>query len=165
MSRLKRLWILIGFGVLVWIAFQFIPNDEKKIRSTLEDLVRTVSIEPEDGNIQMWRKSERMLGFFTDDLAIEIEGLPEQGVAIRSKMDLSQAFLSIRLEQIKRLEVRLADLLIKIAPDQETATVFTSALVRMNDAKDSFAQELKFHMEKNRGQWLINHVQAIQTLQ
>lgn len=165
MSRGKLIVIILGVALLVWVGLKLFPDDEKRIRSVLAQLVETVTIEPDDGNIQWIFKSERLAGFFTDDLVIEAEGWSRYAEPITSKVDLSQNFLALQRIATKQLNVRLSDLLVKIAPDGETATVLTSALVRINDTKDPFAQELKFTFEKVDGRWLIKRVEILQTLQ
>lgn len=114
-------------------------------------------------------KSQKLAGFFAPEivLQVELEAWEREVAPITKAADLSEHYLMMTQGRIgiNLLDVRIVDVLTRIAPDKQTASVLASAIVRVNTQREPVAQELKMEWEKVQGRWLIKRLDAIRTLQ
>jgi hypothetical protein len=160
----KRLLLMVGFALLVWVAMRHFTSDEQKLKSFLTKLAATASVKTDENLIGRVVKAERVIGFFADAVSLEIEGPRDVMPSIQNKTDIQQSMMAL-YQQTRELDVKFLDILIKVGADQQKASAFTTVVVRVTGEAQPYGQELKINFEKHQGRWLITHVQAIQTIQ
>jgi hypothetical protein len=161
-SRLVALAIFVLLAI--WFVLAFFPSDEQKIKEQLTRLAETVSVTNEEGNISRGIKASRASGYFTPEISFEVEGPRDQVPPISNGTELQQSLMQL-FSTTRNVEVKFLDLFIKISDDKVSATALATAVVRLNNEPQPSAQELKLHLQKEKGQWLIHSLQAIQTIQ
>jgi hypothetical protein len=160
----KRLLVLIGLALLVWVGLQYFTSDEQRIKSLLPKLATTASVKADENLIGRALKAERVIGFFADSVSLEIEGPRDVMPKIETKTDIQQSMMAL-YQQTRDFDLKFLDILVKVADDKQSASVFTTALVRATGETQPYGQELKIKFDKVQGRWLIKRIEAIQTIQ
>jgi hypothetical protein len=174
LKRFRFLVVLVSVTAsLVWLGFRFWPSNENVVESRLHDLAETLSYTKPEGVVRQSIRVHRLVEFFTADLLIDLSGVSmgrgRLGGLIQGRDGLS---LSLRAmpEEFRSLNVEFVDVLVKMAPDQSSATAFASALItaemdRSRLRETTAAQELKFELKRNGATWEIVRVVTYRTLQ
>lgn len=168
MKPAKIFFALIAVALVVWLGCKFFPSNEKQIRNRLQELAETVSLKPSDGNIARLMKSQKLASFFAPEivLQVEFEAWERETSSVTKPSDLSEHYLLMTTRfGVKLLDLRIVDVLPKIGPDKQSASVLASAIVRVNEQREPIAQELKIDWEKVNRRWVIKRLEAIRTLQ
>ena len=165
MSRLPHVVILFALGAIAYFGYRWYvaSDDERRIRAALDDLAVTVGESGEDGLAQMTRAA-RLGRFFTPDVVVDL-GPPYMPVQGR---DTIMAMAAKAQVPGGGLDVRFVDVSIDVAPSGEAAVARLTATVRSRDGTVGSgldAKELEMAWRKLDGEWLIERVTGIETLE
>jgi hypothetical protein len=155
--------MLAVLAAVVWGILRLFPSDEEKIRQRLVGLAGTVSTERGEGNIARMAKANRLSGFFTRDVLIEVSVQRRHIPVIRGRDELAQMYLALR-GNVGDLKIELLDSTIRLGPEPDEATALVATRATINGEREAI-QELRFHFQKIEGDWLISNVQTSQTMQ
>ena len=109
--------VLVAAVILagVWISRLLFPSDETTIRRILADVAESASLKANTHPLVRLGGANKLAGFFTSDVVIEIEGVPVQAHAINGREELIQAVTAarasvqaVKIEFLDAEEARLA---------------------------------------------------------
>jgi hypothetical protein len=135
--------------------YYFFPDPERVIRKELAGLAETINKET-SGNISKIANVNRIAGYFTTDVSIQVEG--RYARTIQGKDEVLQLAMAAR-SQIRSINLSFADLHVVVDPDEESAKAHVTALVQIDNDPDLYVQELKMQLRKIDGEWLISHIE------
>jgi hypothetical protein len=95
------------------------------------------------------------------EITVAIPGHSTQ--TINGRDDLLSAVAGAR-SAVHGFNVEFFDILVTVAPDQNSAVANLTAKGNVPAEKDFYVQELKFLLKKVEGQWLIFRVETVKTL-
>jgi hypothetical protein len=154
---------LIGAGLaalFAWALVKSLPNDQKAIQSLLTGLVQAASIKPNESGFARLAYADRLAGYFTTNVTIQVEGFGTDFAAINGRTELVQAAMAAR-SQLPQAQFELADLNIKVHPDKHSAGVYAVVRGQINYETNRFGHALKMVASKSAGRWLISQVQTV----
>lgn len=159
--RLVLLLVLVGLGY--WLYTFFFPGPEKVIRQRLAKLAQAASIRPDQGLLSRGAAIQELAGYFDSEIEIPVNwrGGSQHSLAGRDEIIETAKLAHARF---KHLKIEFLDLNVTLAPDKQSATVHLTAKVTSSDQSDFQVQELKFHLRKANGDWLIFKIETIRTL-
>jgi len=161
LTRNIALLALIGLGYWLWTVF--FPNDEKIILKRINRLATLMTFNSTEGNFARVANVEEAAGLFAQEVEIVVDTPGHSQEMISSRQELRQRAFAVRTA-LSGLEVRFFDLNVTIADDRSNATVHLTGQARIGGERDLFVQELKFHLRKMEGKWLIVRVETVRTL-
>ena len=148
-------------GLLAWLVFTLLPDEEKAIRSLLVRLVQAAAIKPKDSGFARLAYADRLAAYFTTNVDIQVEGFGADFSSINGRAELVQAALAARA-QLRQAEFSLADVHIKFPPEERKANAYVVITGQINYETNQFGQALRMVLVKDNGQWLISHVHTVQ---
>jgi len=162
-ARIILLATIIGGGVWLWMYFH--PGPEEAIRRRLADVAREVSFPGGEGMVARAAHSQKLAGYFTREVSLMID-LPE--ISSREGMsrdEIAQFALMVRSSPYFRsLKVQCLDPVITLGADRRSANV--ELTLRAETAGDKYlvVQEMAFTLKQVAGEWLIERVATVKTL-
>jgi SnoaL-like domain len=164
MKLFLRLLLLAGLIALaVWGRGALFPNPKKVITTRLVKLADVASFSAREGKIAQVANVERMGAFFTDDVEVVIDAPGVEHRALNGRQELTQVALAAR-SSINGLKVELPDIVVDLDPDNQSAVANVTLRASISGQSDLIVQELRFHLKKVDGAWLIAHIETVKTL-
>lgn len=161
-NRVILIIILAALGF--WLYTILFPNPEKVVLKRISSLAQTATVSASDGNITRAAKVSSIIGYFSTDAEIHVEG-PEVGTRSITGRDEIRELAAGGMANVSSLTVAFDDATAQVAPDKQSAEVSCTARVSAKNSKDFGIQELRFHLKKIDGDWLITRVETVKTLQ
>lgn len=160
--RIVLLAAVAALGFWLWTIL--FPSPEKIVLKKVASLATTATIAADDSNLARAGKAVKLASFFATDaeIIINIPDLASHSVSGREQIKESAMG---GFAQITSLKVQFFDATAVVGPDKQAADVSCTAKVSAGDRKDYGIQELHFQFKKIDGDWLITHVETVQTLQ
>lgn len=160
MKRLLQIIVLVAFGVggyFVWTWTH--PSPEKAIRKQMEKLAETLTGKPGEGNFARVAGINKTLSFFTLNIYINGEGIPQVNESIQGQTELQQALFAAR----SRIDgaITFHEIHVIVAPEATNARVNFHAVARLSGQNEPYSQDLKAEFVKTDGKWLISRVDPI----
>jgi len=154
---------LLGAGVWVWMYFH--PSPESAIRRRLADVAREVSFGGNEGMVAKAVHAQNLAGYFGRDVALRID-LPELSAReSMSRDEIMQFALALRSSPYFRsLHVQCLDPVITLGADRKSAVVDLTLRAETTGDKYLVVQEMKFTLKEVDGEWLIQRVETVRTL-
>jgi hypothetical protein len=159
--RIFLLAVLVGLGLWGWRAW--FPGPEAVIRKRLTELARTASFSANEGALAKLANAQSLTAFCTPDVEITVDIPGHSTQTINGHDELLSAVAGAR-SAVHGLNVEFFDILVTVAPDQNSAEANLTAKGKVSGEKDFYVQELKFLLKKVEGQWLIFRVETVRTL-
>jgi hypothetical protein len=161
----KRLLQIIVFlacaaaGYFLWTWTH--PSPEKAIRKQMEKLAETLTGKPGEGNFARVAGIHKTLSFFTPNIYINGEGIPQVNESIQGQTELQQALFAAR----SRLDgaITFHEIHVSVGPEATNARVNFNAVARLTGQNEPYSQDLKAEFVKLEGKWLISRVDPIAT--
>ena len=162
MKRLLQIIVLIAAavaGYFVWIWTH--PSREEAIRKQMEKLAETLVAKPGEGNFARVAGINKTLSFFTSNIYINGEGIPQVNESISGQTELQQALFAAR----SRLDgaITFNEIHVEVGPESTNARVNFNAVARVSGQTEPYSQDLKAEFVKVDGKWLISRVDPIGT--
>jgi len=159
--RLIVVVILAGLGF--WGSRVWFPGPEEVIRKRLSELARTASFSGSEGTLVKLAGAQALAAFCTPDVEITVDIPGHFRQTFSGQDELVQAAVGAR-RAAGGLNVQFFDIIVTVAPDQNSAVADLTAEGRVRGEKDFYVQELKFMLRKVDGKWLIFRVETVKTL-
>jgi len=161
--RLIIVLALIGLGFGAWRLVYSSPNHI--IRSKLQQLAKTASLTPKDGNFVRVYKIEHLPEFFTRDVVINVDlrGIGQTTIEGRDEVRqyVNAAFSPQGLGELK---TQFRDVSVTLAPDKQSAVANLTGEFTVDGQHDFFVVELNLLFKKVEGEWLIYKIETVRTL-
>jgi hypothetical protein len=153
--------VVAALGVWGWIVLH--PSPERLIRKQLDGVARAVSFGPDQGNLARLASAERLGGFFSTNVEVQIDVPGRQEHRLAGRDEIQQAALGARAS-LHALRVIFPDVTVIISADEESAVADLTLEAQSEGEMDRIVQEMKVTLRKINGQWLIVKVETVRTL-
>lgn len=160
-SRLLLFTVLAALAGWAWTILH--PSPERAIRKQLEGVARAVSFGPEQGSLARLAGAERLAGFFSTNVDIEIDVPERQEHRMAGREEVQQAALAAR-GALRALRVSFPDVTVVVNADQQSAVADLTLQALAEGQMDRIFQEMKVTLRKINGEWLIVKVETVRTL-
>ncbi len=144
---------------MVWIGFKLFPNDERLIRGRLAAIAKLASIRPNESPLARVANASKLVDFFTQDVAIEVDGLE---LSVNDRNDLREAVLAAR-SNLRQAEVQFVDVHVRFPEGRNAAITYLNAIAQVDGLTNAFGRELKISLRKIDRAWLVSRVESIPT--
>jgi ketosteroid isomerase-like protein len=159
--RIVVIAVLAGLGFWGWrIMF---PSPEQVIRKRLTELARTASFSGKEGALVRLANAQAVTSFCTPDVEITVDIPGFSRHTFEGHDELLQAIAGA-MSNGRGFNVEFFDIIVTVAPDQNSATANLTAKGVLSGEKDLYIQELKFCLRKVEGKWLIFRADSAKTL-
>jgi hypothetical protein len=150
---------LAAAGYFLWMWTH--PSPEKAIRKQMEKLAETLVAKPGEGNFARVAGINKTLSFFTSNIYINGEGIPQVNESIQGQTELQQALFAAR----SRLDgaITFNEIHVTVGPEATNADVNFHAVARLSGQTEPYSQDLKAEFVNTDGKWLISRVDPIGT--
>jgi len=160
-----RAGVLVLLALALYFALTRLwPDDERRIRDTLDELAAVVSAPAGDG-IALVTRAAQLGSFFADDVVIDL-GRPFNPIHGRETIVGLAARMQIPGEG---LDVRFVDVTVDLLPGGDVAVVRLTATVRAHGQsvldRTLDAKELEMRLRKVGGDWTIDEVLGVETIE
>lgn len=163
MKIVVRFVLMLAVAALgVWLWLVLFPSPEKVIAGQFEKLARAASVRPGEGYLPRLIGAQKVGGFFSDSVEVNIDLPGRQQHATMSRDDIVQAMLAA--DSSGGLTVKFPDINVAVGADKETAQADITVEARVPGGQDMMVQAMKFTLRKIAGKWLITRVQTVRTL-
>lgn len=152
---------LAGVGYWVWITF--FPSPEIAIRKRLAALAEVAAFPANEAPLSRLANAQKLGNFFTTDVEITVDIPGRSQQTFSGREELVQAAVAAR-STVNGLNVEFLDIIVVLAPDNETAVVNLTAKAKIPGERDFYVQELKFSLKNIKGDWMIFKVETVKTL-
>lgn len=161
MTRLALGSALIALGVWGWQVFY--PSPEHAIRSRLAELARAATISPNESALIKLAKAQKLASFFTVDTEIRIDLPGRFPQSLNGRDELMQAVAGAR-SAVKSLKVEFVDVSVTVESDSVSGSAHFTVKADVSGESTPQVEELEAQFRKLDGDWLIKHVENVQTL-
>ena len=154
---------VVGIAVAFWLWTVLFPSPQRVIQKRLNQLAKTATFDPKEGAISKAIKIDKLGGFFASqiELKVNIPGLHPD--AITTREELKQAAMAA-VSAARGITTEFVDIKIELNPDKQGAYVDLTLNGKAGGEADPIVQQLKFHLKKIDGEWLITRVQTTSPL-
>ncbi len=159
--RILALAVFIAAGFWLWNLF--FPNPERVIRKRFDAIARTACVSPRESALAQLDNATRLAAFCTPDIQITVDVPGNSRHSISGRDDLLRTLMLVR-SNFGGLFVEFLDLNIQIDGGNNSAVVNLTARGRVPGEHDLVVQELRFVLNKIKGDWLISKVETVKTL-
>jgi hypothetical protein len=159
-KRLLQIVLLVILGVAGYFLWTWThPTPEKAIRKQMEKLSETLVSKPGEGNFARVAAINKTLSFFTPNVYINGEGIPQVNESIQGQTELQQALFAAR----SRLDgaITFSEVHVIVGPEATNARVNFHAIARLSGQNEPYSQDLKADFVNSDGKWLIARVDPI----
>jgi len=159
-KRLLQIVLLLAAalaGYFLWIWAH--PTPEEAIRKQMEKLSETLVAKPGEGNFARVAGINKTLSFFTPNIYINGEGIPQVNESIQGQTELQQALFAAR----SRLDgaITFHEIHVQVGQEKTNARVNFHAVARLSGQNEPYSQDLKAEFANVDGKWLISRVDPI----
>lgn len=135
------------------------PSPEKAIRKQMENLADTLVAKPGEGNFARVAAINKTLSFFTPNIYINGEGLPQVNESIQGQTELQQALFAAR----SRIDgaITFYEVHVIVGPEETNAHVNFHAVARLSGQSEPYSHDFKAEFVKIDRKWLISRVDPI----
>jgi hypothetical protein len=161
-KRLLQIIILLcaaAAGYFLWIWTH--PSPGKAVQKQMEKLAETLVSKPGEGNFARVAAINKTLSFFTPNVYINGEGIPQVNESIQGQTELQQALFAAR----SRLDgaITFSEIHVIVGPEGTNAHVNFHAVARLSGQNEPYSQDLKAEFTNLDGKWLISRVDPVGT--
>ena len=162
MKRLLQIVTILIVGVAIyflWIWTHLSP--EAAIRKQMGQLAETLVAKPGEGNFARVAAINKTLSFFTPNIYINGEGIPQLNESIQGQTELQQALFAAR----SRLDgaITFDNVHVEVGSEATNARVNFHAIARLSGQNEPYSQDLKAQFVKIDRKWLISRIDPIGT--
>jgi hypothetical protein len=150
---------LVGY----WLYGKLFPGDEKVIRALIANAATTASFQPGEGNFARMKAVSDLMGYFTPDVSISLEGVPSEGREIDGIGQLRELAVAART-RLRSADVSFSDVYVEVDSGGETATARVIGHAQISGMDQPWYQELKVSLRKLDGKWKVARVGSVKGL-
>jgi hypothetical protein len=166
---MKR-WLFSGILLLAVLSVGFLvfrtlfPAPQKVIRKQLVEMARIASFDVNEAPLAKLMNSQKLASYFADGVEASLD-TPGRGQQVFSgREELIQAATAART-QLSSLKIQFPDIAVTVAPDKRSAEVHVTVKANIGGQREVYIEEMRFSLEKIRGDWLIHRIESVNTLQ
>ncbi len=159
--RLAAIACLVVAGVWAWRTL--FPSPEQVIRKRLVQLAETASTTGKEGALAKASRVQSLANFFTPDVEITIDIPGQFDHEISGRQELVNLALASR-SMGQPVEVELVDVTVIVQPGATSAEAHMAGTATIPGERTVQIQELRAHLRKIDGQWLIDRAETVRTL-
>ena len=161
MNRIsRRLMIVVVLAGLAGLVWRLWPNEETKIRQTIQGMAADATFTGHEGNFAKLAKIQSLSGRFAEDAEFHVDQIIPIEAALKGRESIRQV-LTAGAPYLGAVTVQIHDLQVQLA-DGVTATALLTASAKTTGQKGEFnAQEFELKMVKREGRWLVGRVEAV----
>lgn len=137
------------------------PNDRKAVRQHLEKAARLACLNPGESALSRLAAANKLALMCSPDITIGLQNAGYNLSGIQGRDQLRETIIAARA-MIGRLDIRLYDYQIQIAPNRLQAEVLVTAIVEVDN--ETNAQPLRFILNRETDGWRIARVESIAPL-
>ena len=160
--RLLLLALVVGLLAWAWVALH--PSPEKLIRKQMDGLAHAASFGPNQGALAKLAGAENLANFFSTNVEIKIDVPGHQEHRLMSRSEIPQVAMGVRAS-VRSWSVAFPDVTVIVNAGQESAVADATLQVKIAGEPDMIVQEVNISLRKINGQWLIDKVETVRTLQ
>lgn len=161
LTRILLLAALVGLGYWLWTVF--FPGDEAVIRKRVNRIATLLTFDSKEGNFARVANVEEVANLFAPEVEIVINTPWQSEETLLSRAEVRQRAFAAR-STLSGMTVTFLDLSVTVSPDKLEAVVDLTGQLDVPGSREMNAQELKFHLRKIEGTWLIVRVETVRTL-
>ena len=158
--RLALLAIVVAAGVWLWTVL--FPRPEKVIRQRLAEVARLVSFRADENPLAALGGARKLAGFCSPDLHVKLAAPANAEHTFESRDEIVQTLLAARGAG-GTLKIEFVDVLVTLAPGQQSAEVDLTARIQSSGSNELNLQEIKFTLRKTDGEWIITRAETVLT--
>ena len=162
MKLAVRLLILAGviaLGYWAWTAA--FPNPRKAVWHRLEKLARLVSFSPDEGELAKLADAQKLAGYFSEQVTVNVEVQGVEKVAYTNREDLIQQLQGARMA-VSSVKAKFLGPKIEMTPGDQEAIIGVALTADIGGEQNAVVVDLKIEMKKIDGDWLITRVETVQ---
>jgi hypothetical protein len=159
--RLVILVALVALGFWAWTFF--FPSPQKAIRDRLNKVARLASFAANEGNISRVASIQKLGTYFTEEIEVNVNVPGIDSHTFTRREELTQAAMASK-QVVTSIKAEFVDINVDLAPDNLSAVADLTLRANISGEKDTIVQELKFHLNKVNGEWLIHRIDTVRTL-
>lgn len=147
-----------------FLAFQTLfPSPQKVIRKRLVELARLASFEANEAPLAKLINAQKLGSYFAAGVEVALD-MPGRGPqTFNGRDELIQAATAART-QLSALNVQFPDIVVIVASDGQSAEANVTVKARIGGQSELYIEEMKFSLEKFKGDWLIHRIESVNTL-
>ena len=157
--RLVLLAVVVAAGIWLWTVL--FPGPEKVIRHRLAEIARLASFKADQNPLAALGGAQQLAGYCSPGLQVKLAAPANLEHTFESREEIAQLDLAVRSALGGALKIEFLDVLVDVAPDQQSAEADLTA--RFQSSGDLNVQEIKFTLKKVDGQWLVTRAETIRT--
>ena len=164
-----RRWLNAGLLLLAVFSLGFLgfnvlfPAPQKVIRKQLLAMARLASFDVNEAPLAKLANSQKLGSYFADRVEVALD-LPGRGQQVFSgREELIQTATSARM-QLSSLNIQFPDIVVTVASDKRTAEANVTVKAIIGGQREMYIEEMRFSLEKIRGDWLIHRIESVNTL-
>lgn len=162
MKIVFRLGLLtLGVAAGIWLWWVIFPSPEKVIRQRLAEIARHASFRADQNPLAALGAAQKLSGFCHPNLQVKLAAPANVEHTFESREEIAQSHLAARSALGGSLKIEFLDVLVAVAPDQQSAEADLTA--RLQASGDPSVQEIKFTLKKIDGQWFVARAETIRT--
>ncbi len=155
--------VVIVLG-LVWLGWlRFFPNEEKRILKMLDSVARAASIPPNETPVQMGLAVDKLLGFATHDIEVDVE-VPGEGRYTFSGREEVRDAAMLAHKNLGPLTVQFLDVTVRVGPERRAATVNLTVKATQPGSKEFLVQAATLHLRQADRKWRISRAATVRAL-
>jgi hypothetical protein len=151
---------LVGLCIGAWRLL--VPTQEEVIRRQLKEMARLASFKPTEGALAKAYNAQKLSSLCAPDVEVAV-AMPGYRQSIIGRDEILGAAMRLR-SVLTSLEVDFPDILVRVAPDKQSASVDLTARTKIGGEKDADIREFRCALKKIDGSWLLSHVESARTL-
>ncbi len=159
--RLAAIACLVMAGVWAWRTL--FPSPEQVIRKRLAHLAETASTTGKEGTLAKASRVQSLANFFTPDVEISIDVPGQYNHEISGREELVGLAMASR-SMGQPIRVELVDINVTVEPGETSAEAHLAGTAVIPGERTVQIQELRAHLRKIDGQWLIDRAETVRTL-
>jgi hypothetical protein len=151
-------------ALLAWAWVALHPSPEKLIQRQLNGLAHTASFGSNQGALAKLAQAESLANYFSTNVEIKIDVPGHQEHRMMTRSEIPQLAMGVRAS-VRSLGVAFPDVTVIVNASQESAVADATLQVKVAGEPDVIVQEVNISLRRIAGQWLIDKVETVRSLQ
>lgn len=164
MKTKRVIGIVIAVGVIVFLVFRFLENDEKIIRKQFAQLAEWGSKKASDQPLEIAAKTKKIANMF--DETCEVEYQERERIREYQRQDISRMAYTI-LNRYEKSTIKFYDIFIDFPSETRAHVTLTARLIGTPRGEETIEDihEAECILEKIEKEWLISRIMIVDVLE